>query len=84
MKKASPAWKWFGVGCLLSLVLSVVATIALVGDKLNQAGSDPALAAPPLAVAVSVLMTFFALLIPGVALCGAVIVIIDGYSRRTR
>ena len=47
-------------------------------------GADPALAAPPLAVAVSVLMTFFGLLIPAVALCGAVVVIVDGYSRKAR
>ncbi len=84
MKKPSPAWKWFGIGCAISLVLSVLATIALVGDKMDKAGADPALAAPPLAVAVSVLMTFFGLLIPAVALCGAVVVIVDGYSRKAR
>ncbi len=84
MKKRSPAWKWFGLGAGLSVVLSVLATIYLVGDKLAQSGGDPVLAPPPLAVAASVLMTFFALLIPLVALCGAVIVIIDGYSRKAR
>jgi len=84
MKPLSPAWKWFGIGCGVSLVLSVLATIALVGDKLSQSGTDPAAVAPPLAVAVSVLMTFFSLLIPAVGLCGAVIVIVDGYFRKTR
>lgn len=84
MKKPSPAWKWFGIGCVVSLILSVLATISLVNDKLAQSAADPALAPPPLAVAVSVGMTFFSLLIPAVALCGLVIVIIDGYSRKAR
>lgn len=84
MKKSSPAWKWFGVGCVVSVVLSVLATIQLVSDKLSKFAADPALAPPPMAVGVSVGMTFFSLLIPAVALCGAVIVIVDGYSRKAR
>lgn len=82
MNIRSPAWKWFGLGCVVSVVLSALATFALVGQKLSTIGADPAMAPPPIAVAASVLMTFFSLLIPAVALCGAVIVIVDGYTRK--
>ena len=82
MKTRSPAWKWFAIGCAVSLVFAVVATVFLMAGNLSQTGTDPALAPPPLAVAVSVLMTFFGILIPAVALCGAVIVIVDGYFRK--
>ena len=84
MKQYSPAWKWFGLGCVVSTILAILATYHLVSDKLAQSAIDPVLAPPPLAVAVSTGMTFFSLLIPAVALCGLVIVIIDGYSRKAR
>ncbi|MDO8608189.1 MAG: hypothetical protein Q7R40_16765 [Phaeospirillum sp.] len=82
MKTRSPAWKWFALGATVSVVLSVVATFYLVSAKLGQAGADPALAPPPLAVAASAGITFFSMLIPALGLCGAVIVIIDGYTRK--
>ena len=84
MEKCSPKWKWFGLGCVISTVLSILATYYLVSDKLAQSSADPVLAPPALAVAISVLMTFFSLLIPAVSLCGLVIVIVDGYSRKAR
>ena len=84
MPTRSPKWKWFGLGCAVSFVLSILGTHYLVSDKLAQSATDPVLAPPLLAVATSVLMTFFSLLIPAVSLCGLVIVIVDGYSRKDR
>ena len=84
MGKCSPKWKWFGLGCAISTVLSILATHYLISDKLAQSAADPVLAPPAMAVAASVLMTFFSLLIPAISLCGAVIVIVDAYSRKAR
>jgi len=73
--------RWFGLGCLISLVVAVLGTAHLTRDLLAQAGGDPVLAPPPLAVATSVGMTFFSLLIPLVCIFGAVVVIVDGAYR---
>jgi hypothetical protein len=84
MATRSPKWKWFSFGCAISLLLSILGTYFLIDDKLAQSATDPVLAPPPLAVGASVLMTFFSLLIPAISLCGVVIVIVDGYTRKTR
>jgi hypothetical protein len=84
METRSPKWKWFSLGCAVSFVLSILGSYYLISDKLAQSATDPALAPPPLAVGASVLMTFFSLLIPAISLCGLVIVIVDGYSRKAR
>ncbi len=84
MRFRSTAWKWFGSGCAVGTVIAALATIYMVRDLVGQAAGDAVLAPPPLAVAVSVLMTFFGLLIPLVALCGVVVVIVDGFARGRR
>lgn len=81
MRFGSAKWKWFGIGSALCLVGAIVATIHLTGDLVAGSG-DPALAPPLISVAVSVLMTFFGVLIPLVALVGAMVIMVDGYARR--
>jgi hypothetical protein len=82
MRSVSAAWKWFGLGSLISCALSAIGTFHLVSNRLSQIGDDPALALPPIMVAATSAMTFFGLLIPMLMLLGLVVVLIDGLTRR--
>ncbi len=81
MKIVSPAWKWFGLGSLISCLLSGGVAYHLVTARLAQIGDDPALALPLVTVAASSFLTFSSILIPMLALLGLVVVLIDGLTR---
>jgi hypothetical protein len=86
MKKRSKAWTWFLSGCALSAVASAIMTVRAVNNLLSDAGAqaDPALAVPTIAVVTTGIMTFFGLLVPLMALCGLLVVMIDGFTRSRR
>jgi hypothetical protein len=84
MNTRSPAWRWFALACVVSMVLAGVGTAFLMSDRLGDTGGDPALAPPFIAVAVSMLMTYFGLLLPLLAAAGVVVVIADTQTRKGR
>jgi hypothetical protein len=84
MNTRSPAWRWFAMASLLSAILAGLGTAYLMADRLADSGGDPALAPPMIAVAVSVLMTYFGILIPMLAAIGVVVVILDTQTRKRR